>query len=69
MLGASENGEDSVEFAQALALVDEMHLDVCCTRPSARSPRTGAVEAVAAALLEREILSAMELYKIIVKAR
>ena len=72
MLAAHENGENSADFAQALALFDanaqrlkrllretERDLAAHCRE----------IEAVAMALLERSVLSAMDLYKITVRAR
>jgi hypothetical protein len=71
MLAAHENGENSADFAQALALFDanaqrlkrllretERDLAAHCRE----------IEAVAMALLERSVLSAMDLYKITVRA-
>ncbi len=60
----------AMDFEQALALVGKARLQ----RLSLETEREvaehwSAVEAVAAALLEREVLSAGEIYRVIVKAR
>lgn len=69
-LAARENFENSHDFEQALRLVEEDHLQILL-RETERivAERWRAVEAVAAALLERKRLEALEIYKIIVKAR
>lgn len=65
-----ENGENEYDFAQALALVEEDHLQVLLRETEREIAEHWAqVEAVAAVLLEREVLTAMELYAIIVRAR
>ena len=69
MLAARENGENSADFAQALQLVDEASLERLLRETDRLIvTRWTAVIAVAAALLERERLEALEIYKIIVKA-
>jgi hypothetical protein len=65
-----ENGENEFNFAQALTLLDEDDLQRLLRETEREiAPHWSQVEAVAAALIDREFLSASEIYRIIVKAR
>jgi hypothetical protein len=69
-VAARENFENQHDFARALELVDEDHVQILLREAErviiSRWPQ---VEAVAAALLDREFVSASEIYRVIVKAR
>lgn len=65
-----ENFENSHDFAQALRLVEEDHLQILLRETErviiARWPQ---IQAVASALLQRQRLEALEIYKIIAALR
>ena len=66
----ARNDENRYDFAQALALVDGMHLERLLRETEREiAEHWSQVEAVAAALLEREFLPALELHRIIIAAR
>ena len=69
-VAARNNGENEYDFHRALELVEEDHLKILL-RETERivAEHWREVEAVAAALLERESLTALELYKVVVEAR
>jgi hypothetical protein len=69
-VAARENPENDFDFRAALALVEEDHLQMLlreCERIVAS--RWHEIEAVAQALLQRERVEAMEIYRIIVAVR
>jgi hypothetical protein len=69
-LASRANGENEYDFSEALRLVDEEYLQRLL-RETERTvaARWAAVEAVAAALLERGFLLPMDLRRIIINSR
>lgn len=69
-LAAREGGENEYDFTQALRLVDQDYLErLLMEAERIVATHWTQIEAVAGALLEREVLSAFELYKIIISSR
>jgi hypothetical protein len=69
-VAARENPENEFDFVRALELVEEDHLQILLQETQRSvAGRWPQIVAVASALLERQFLSALDIYQIIVKAR